>query len=93
MDPTVPDLSFLSGSWRSSDGTSTWESVYTATDGGHVVGASKELRDGGLYMTPFPFGNRSMEFALSDFDLGQHGSGRGAGPALGTPEATPSRAD
>jgi hypothetical protein len=84
MEPSVADLSFLAGSWHGTHGTSTWESVYSGAEGGMIVGASKELRggrvvmidfehfyerDGSIYMTPFPFGNRSMEFPLTSMDV------------------------
>ncbi|MHC4845591.1 MAG: DUF6265 family protein [Planctomycetota bacterium] len=84
LEPRVEDLSFLAGSWTGTDGTSRWESVYSSAEGGMVVGASKEMRgdrvvmidfehfyerDGQMRMTPFPFGNRSMEFTLTAFSI------------------------
>lgn len=82
--PKISDLAFLEGSWSGSDGTSTWETVYTGATGGQIVGASKEikdgravmidfehfyLREGALRMTPFPFGKRSeAEFTLTAID-------------------------
>jgi hypothetical protein len=79
----ISDLAFLAGSWTGGDGTSEWESVYTGPEGGRIVGASKELRggrtvmidfehfyerEGELRMTPYPFGNKSVEFTLTSFD-------------------------
>ncbi len=84
MEPRLEDLAFLAGEWTGTDGTSTWKSWYSTPEGGQVLGASKELRggrvvmidfeqfflDGGkLRMTPYPFGNRSVTFTLSDFSL------------------------
>jgi len=83
MEPRLADLTWLAGMWKGSDGQSDWESCYTSPEGGQVVGASKEMRggrvvmtdfehfyekDGELRMTPFPFGNRSVEFTLTSFD-------------------------
>ncbi len=82
----LEDLAFLAGEWRGTDGSSTWASWYSSPEGGQVLGASKELRggrvvmidfeqfylDGGkLAMTPYPFGNRSVAFTLSDFSRSQ----------------------
>jgi len=87
MEPVVEDLSFLAGSWAGTDGESRWESVYTSAENGMVVGASKEMRgdrvvmidfehfyvrDGEMRMTPFPFGNRSMEFTLTAFSMAKN---------------------
>jgi hypothetical protein len=79
----VSDLAFLSGTWTGGDGKSRWESWYSSPDGGQVLGASKELRDGRvimidfeqfqerdgvLRMTPYPFGKRSsLEFTLTEY--------------------------
>lgn len=82
MDPTVADLSFLTGHWTGTDGTSTWMSCYGGAEGGQLLGSSKELRDGRvvmidfehfyerdgvLRMQPYPFGTRSVEFTLGEF--------------------------
>jgi hypothetical protein len=83
MEPRIADLDFLEGTWLGSDGESSWESIYTSTTGGQVLGASKEMRmgrtimidfehfyerEGKLRMTPYPFGNRSVEFTMTSFD-------------------------
>jgi hypothetical protein len=83
MQPRVSDLDFLAGVWTGSDGTSEWESCYTTGTGGVLVGASKEMRDGGVIMMefehfyekdgtvrlrPYPFGKRSVEFELTRID-------------------------
>jgi len=82
MEPRIEDLGFLAGEWTGTDGTSTWESWYSTPSGGQILGASKELRgdrvvmidfeqfqldDGQLRLTPYPFGNRSVTFTLTDF--------------------------
>ena len=81
-DVTVADLAWLAGSWTGSDGQSEWESSYSSPAGGQIVAASKEMRggetvmidfehfyerDGEVRMTPFPFGKKSVEFALSEY--------------------------
>ena len=81
--PTIADLAFLAGSWTGGDGSSRWESCYSTPEGGQIVGASKELKDGQvemidfehfyvragqLRMTPFPFGKRSVEFTAASVD-------------------------
>ncbi len=86
MEVRMADLDFLAGVWAGSDGQSDWESSYTTGAGGQIVGASKEMRDGKvvmmdfehfysrdgkLRMTPYPFGTRSVEFTLTNFDAEQ----------------------
>ncbi|GJM22091.1 MAG: hypothetical protein DHS20C15_20060 [Planctomycetota bacterium] len=81
--PSVSQLHWLQGHWIGSDGESRWESVYSGSTGGQIVSATKELRgervvmidfehfyerDGELRLTPFPFGNRSVEFTLTELD-------------------------
>ena len=81
--PTIADLAFLAGSWTGGDGSSRWESCYSTPEGGQIVGASKEVKDGHvemidfehfyvregqLRMTPFPFGKRSVEFTAVTVD-------------------------
>lgn len=83
MEPMIDDLGFLTGAWRGGDGASAWEAVYSSAEGGQIVSASKELnggrvvmidfehfyeREGRLRLTPFPFGKRSVEFTLTEFD-------------------------
>jgi hypothetical protein len=70
----VADLGWLAGSWRGSDGQSTWETCYSSPEGGEVVSASKEIRGGKvvtydyerfwdkkgtLVFSPFPRGRKS----------------------------------
>jgi hypothetical protein len=83
LEPHIEDLAFLSGTWAGGDGSTSWEAVYSSPDGGQVVAASKEIkdgrvimidfehfyeRDGKLRLTPYPFGNKSVEFTLSRLD-------------------------
>ena len=82
-EPTVADLGFLSGQWTGREGESRWESSYSSTTGGQIVASSKEMkggevvmidfehfyeRDGRLRLRPYPFGEASVEFTLTDFD-------------------------
>lgn len=77
--PAVEHLSFLTGDWAGSDGRSEWETVYGSTRGGHLLSATKELREGRVvsfdfehfyeregqvYLRPAPKGRPSVEFAL-----------------------------
>jgi len=80
---TPADLDFLTGAWSGTDGNGSWETVYSSSKGGQIIGASKEfrgdrvamidfehfyVRENKLRMTPFPFGKRSVEFTLTRFD-------------------------
>jgi len=80
---TPAELSFLTGNWSGTDGSSVWETMYTSAEGDQIVGASKEfrgervamidfehfyVREGALRMTPYPFGKRGVEFTLTGFD-------------------------
>ena len=86
LEPHIKDLAFLSGTWVGGDGSTSLEAVYSSPDGGQVVAASKEIkdgrvimidfehfyeRDGKLRLTPYPFGNKSVEFTMTSLDPGQ----------------------
>jgi hypothetical protein len=72
--PKVRDLHWLAGHWRGTVDGGTWEASYTSPEGGVVVSANKELRDGKVVMIeferfakvagkltliPYPFGKES----------------------------------
>ena len=81
----IDDLDWLAGLWRgtSTDGT-TIESFYSSTEGGAVIGSSKEFKngrcvffdlelfretDGKLLLSPHPNGQRSKDsFPLDALD-------------------------
>jgi hypothetical protein len=82
----VAALAWLQGSWRTADGDSVWEAVYSSPEGGEVVSASKEIaggkvttydyerffeKDGKVVFSPYPHGKKSKhEFPLESLDAG-----------------------
>lgn len=78
----VAALAWLSGRWVGGGGDEGIEAVYTTTSGGVMLSSTKFLNKGtcvfydferfflrgkDVIMTPFPAGNRSVEFTLNGF--------------------------
>ncbi len=79
----IAQLDWLEGTWEGTDGKSRWEAIYSSPSGGAILSASKELRgerlvmiefehfyekNGVVHLTPYPFGKKSVEFPMVDFD-------------------------
>lgn len=79
----VESLGWLTGHWAGTSGTNRYETVYTSPTRGELYGASKEFNDkriatfdfermhtkgGDVFMTPWPMGQKSRSFKLTDYD-------------------------
>jgi len=80
----IAALSWLQGAWRTADGESVWEAVYSSPEGGEVVSASKEIaggkvatfdyerffeKDGKVIFSPHPGGKKSKhDFPAESLD-------------------------
>lgn len=85
--PTINDLSWLEGTWRGAIGSREFEARYSGAEGGQILSASKYTQDGApagfeferfeqrgdtLLLTPFPEGNSSVSFPLTEYDAKTH---------------------
>lgn len=83
--PTISNLSWLEGTWHGRIGGRDFEAHYTGVEGEQILSASKytehgkpagfeferfEQRGDTLLLTPFPEGQSSVSFPLSEYDGG-----------------------
>jgi len=81
--PLIDALSWMAGHWKGPHADGTWEVTYSDPSGGMILGINKEVAAGRVKMfefeqfaqkgdaielVPYPNGNRSVPFALVDYD-------------------------